>query len=129
MRQDQFDRLAQISEDLIDLGLREADPANWDGAQLKPNEMTKETRGNLYWMKKNAVATFALVQRIHSFTSAARAASAAGKPPEEGAVTDPEVDLDKGIEAFEKEAKKLLNEAQKGSSRADFVKKAVGGGK
>jgi hypothetical protein len=65
MRQDQFTKLQTLSEKLIDVAIDEADPANWPGSGWKPNELTKEQRGDRYWCKKNAVSTVSLIERIN----------------------------------------------------------------
>lgn len=127
MRQDQFDKLQIIQEALMDEALKEADPTHWHGQGLLPNEMTRDTRGDRYWCKKNAVATLALVQRIHSLSDSIRRASQAGATGAEGAVTDPANELDDEVAAAEKEAKAHLKRIHDGAGRDDFMKKAVSG--
>src|SRR5690606_31063969 len=86
MRQDQFEALQKRAEELIDAFLRESNPAEWPGAGIKPAQMQRETRGDLYWCKKNAVATLACAQRIIGLVDLAREKSAGGED-NPGAVT------------------------------------------
>lgn len=125
MRQDQFDKLQALSERLTDVALDEADPDQWPGAGWKPSELTKEQRGDRYWSKKNAVATFSLIGRIHQLTDHIREASAGGGA-DAGAVKEPEEDLDAEINAAEKEAAKLLDKMQRGARKQEFDKRVHG---
>lgn len=125
MRQDQFEKLQELSEKLTDVVLVEADPETWPGAGWKPNELTKEQRGDRYWSKKNAVATLSLIGRIHQLTDAVRAASADGGA-DAGAVTNPEEELDAEIDSAEKEAAKLLDKVQRDARHAEFAKRTHG---
>ena len=70
--------------------------------------MTKEDRGNRYWSKKNAAATFSLLDRTISIV-----ASAPGKSRPED-----DDDMEKQIEAKEREASKLLDKVMKGAKAA-----------
>ena len=45
MRQDQAERLQQLEEQLIDVYLDEADPANWPGVGTMGAQLTKQERG------------------------------------------------------------------------------------
>jgi len=64
MRQDQFERLQQLEERLIDVAIEEADPDQWPGKGVAVAAMDQQTRGDRYWVKKNAVATISLAQRV-----------------------------------------------------------------
>lgn len=128
MRQDQFEKLVLLSEKLTDAALIEADPENWNGADLLPMEMTRETRGDRYWCKKNAVATLSLIARLAHITQSIRDQSHKS-PGEEGgamAVTDTESELDAEVAAAEKEANKLLKKLATQEGKAQFVKSASG---
>ena len=125
MRQDQFERLLDLSERLTDVFIDEADPSNWPGSGWKPIELTKEQRGDRYWSKKNAVATISLVGRIHNLTDSIRKASAGGGT-DPASVTDTEEDIDKEIAAAEKEASKILDSVQKAAKKAEFDKRTHG---
>lgn len=129
MHQEQFEKLQLLSEKLTDVALVEADPENWHGQGLKPNEMTRETRGDRYWCKKNAVATVSLIMRIHALQGQVRAASIGAPPgetPQGGAVTEPASFLDGEIDAAEKEASELVKRLQDPAAREAFVKSASG---
>ena len=130
MRQDQFDKLLEIQERLIDAALIEADPQNWHGEGLKPNEMTRDTRGDRYWCKKNAVATISLVMRINSLSDQVRRASETPPAPDgtqpAGGITDEAKELETEVADCEEEAKKLLRRLQDPQTRKDFKEKALG---
>lgn len=125
MRQDQFEKLQELSEKLTDVVIDEADPANWPGSGWKPIELTKEQRGDRYWSKKNAVATLSLIGRIHQLTSAIRLASNGGATGGAG-VEEPEDALDAEVAAAEKEAGKLLDQLQRRTKKAEFDKRVHG---
>lgn len=108
MRPDQLQRLQELSEKLADVVLEEADPDTWPGAGMPLADMTKEDRGNRYWSKKNAAATFSLLDRTISIV-----ASAPGKRSPED-----DDDMEKQIAAKEKEAAKLLDKVMKGAKAA-----------
>lgn len=114
MREDQIQRLKDLSEKLAEVVLEEADPDLWPGAGVPIADMTKEQRGNRYWCKKNAAATFSLLERTQSLLT--DAVDPRNNRP--GA----EVDVEKQIAQREREAEKLL---------AGVMKKAkqVAGGK
>jgi hypothetical protein len=64
MRQDQYERLQALEEKLADVFIGEAEPEKWPGHGLDPGVMDQKTRGDRYWVKKNAVATLSLMQRV-----------------------------------------------------------------
>lgn len=57
MRPDQLQRLQELSEELADVFIHEADPENWSGSGIIPRDMTKEERGNRAWDKRGAMGT------------------------------------------------------------------------
>lgn len=101
MRPDQIERLKDLSEKLAEVVLEEADPAEWPGAGVPLAEMSNEQRGNRYWAKKNAAASFSLLERTTSLLTDAQ--DLRNNRPED------DVDMEKQIAAREKEATKLLN--------------------
>jgi len=115
MRADQITRLAELSEKLADVVLEEADPDMWPGAGQPLAEVDQQTRGDRYWCKKNAAATFALLERTSSLLSDV-------KDPSRNRSEQEEADLDKQIKVKEKEAAKMLADVMKRS-------KAAAGGK
>ena len=110
MRPDQIQRLQELSEKLADVVLEEADPAEWPGAGVPMAGMTKEERGDRYWCKKNAAATFALLERTASLLTDAK--DLRNNRPEDDA------DMEKQIAAKEREASKLLDKVMKGAKAA-----------
>jgi hypothetical protein len=115
MRQDQYERLQAIEEQLVDVFLDEADAKNWPGAGLTLAAIDKHTRGDRYWCKKNAVATLSLAQRVTTLIGQVQ--NIGGTAPA-ARTADPELDeardhLDAEIAAAEKEAGKLLAKVQR----------------
>lgn len=125
MRQDQFERMQELSERLIDVAMDEADPDKWPGAGWAADQLTKDQRGDRYWSKKNAVATLSLIDRIHHIVNYVRSASAGGGA-DPAAVTEAESELDAEINAAEKEATKLLDRVQRETKRSEFKKHVIG---
>ena len=66
MRDDQFEKLEALQEKLCDTILTEADPDNWPGGKQLPKDLSQEDRGDRYWCKKNAAATFTLLNKCMS---------------------------------------------------------------
>lgn len=105
MREDQRARLAELSEKLADVVLEEADPALWPGAGTPLADMSKDDRGDRYWCKKNAAATFALLERTLSTMDHQKALFIS---PEEA-----DEDMAARVRARENEAAKVLAKAMK----------------
>lgn len=123
MRQDQFEALQKRGEELVDVFLAESDPVKWPGSGIEPANMDKNTRGDRYWCKKDAVATLACAQRIFNLVQVIRERSVADLP--EGPTADtPDGDdsLDKEVAAAEAEAARLLDQVQRGAKKAAFDK-------
>jgi hypothetical protein len=124
MRQDQYERLQALSEQLTDVFIDEADPEKWPGAGIPLATMDKATRGDRYWSKKNAAATVMLIGRVESLVGSIQSDSNAGTGA--AAVTDSENELDQEIAEAEKEAARLLNKVGEGARKAAFDKRAHG---
>lgn len=105
MRDDQRQRLADISEALAEVAIRDADPANWTAANKPLCDMTKEERGDAAWCRKTAVQSVALLGRLQQILRD----TGGGKPGDDD---DPASD----IKRAEKEARKLLERV---GARAD----------
>lgn len=101
MRPDQIERLKDLSEKLAEVVLEEADPETWPGVGIPLADMTNEQRGNRYWAKKNAAASFSLLERTTSLLTDAQDLRNNRK--------EDDSDMEKQIAAREKEAAKLLN--------------------
>lgn len=124
MRQDQYEKLQSLSEKLADVFLSEADPDTWPGNGKQPGEVDQQTRGDRYWCKKNAVSTLSLICRIANLKGTIQQQSCSGTGA--GSVTDTENELDEEVKAAEKEAKRLLDELQRRSNKAEFDKRVHG---
>jgi hypothetical protein len=85
MRQDQYERLQQLEEKLTDVFIGEAEPEKWPGAGLDAGAMDQKTRGDRYWVKKNAVATLSLMQRVGTLIGVVQLRGAGTTPPPETA--------------------------------------------
>ena len=121
MRQDQIARLQKLSEKLADVVLEEADPDTWPGAGVPLADVSQAQRGDRYWCKKNAAATFALLERAHSLLTDAKDIAPNGKPFERP-------DLDQDIADAEKRAAKAVSKAvAKAQERAKRTTRANGG--
>lgn len=116
MRIDQFEKLQRLHEQLIDAALGEADPAKWPGNGIEPAAMDQQTRGDRYWCKKNAVATFSLAMRVDSLIGRGlgvpNAPSAAAPSADDGDEAASR-QLDAEVKAAEKEAARMLAKVQR----------------
>lgn len=117
MRDDQYARLKALTEKLADTVIGEADPDTWTGNGKKPADLTRDERGDRYWCKKNAAATLSVLMRIYSVAGMVERA-AFGVPP---LPTDPggETDLDREVNAAEREAQAILKRLAKTSRVRD----------
>jgi hypothetical protein len=117
MRPDQITRLRELQEKLAEVVLEEADPDNWSGADTPMDQLSRDERGNRYWEKKNAAATFALLERTTSTLSYS---------PADGEPAAQEVDIDKQIAKREREAQALLDGVMKKARKTAFDERAIG---
>lgn len=117
MRPDQIQRLHELTEKLADVVLEEADPAEWPGAGVPLAALTQEERGNRYWCKKNAAATFSLLERSQSLLSDVQ-------DPHRNRTPGEESDLDKQIADKERQAAKVLEKAMAKAKQAAHGKQA-----
>lgn len=134
MRQDQFERLQQLEEKLLDVFFAEAEPADWPGAGKKVRDMAQQERGDLYWVKRNCAATLALTQRIGILVGRVQmsgAGTTANGQPVDGEGHDQEAaravsQLDSEIAAAERKAAELIREMQSGALKARFDQRVHG---
>jgi len=119
MRPDQIERLRELQEKLADVVLEEADPETWPGAGVPQADVDQATRGNRYWCKKNAAATFALLERTTSTLTEYNA-------PTGLAAEAQDADIDKQIAKREKEAAALLDGVMKKARKAAFDERTIG---
>jgi hypothetical protein len=89
VKADDFLRLQELADELIAVAVEEADPAHWPGAGKKPNELTKQERGDRVWAKKNAASCIGLVVDIRRLLGIEEAAASSSRAP--GAMSDEEV--------------------------------------
>lgn len=106
MREDQIARLRDLEEKLVEVILEEADPEFWPGAGKMLADMTNEERGNRLWSKRNAAATFVLLNHTSS-----TARDAESKNPLTGNY-NPRPQLDDQIKEHEKQAAKMIEAIQ-----------------
>ncbi|WKB53027.1 hypothetical protein [Eleftheria terrae] len=125
MRQDQFDALQERAEQLIDLFIEESDPQAWPGAGLQPAKMDKQTRGDRYWCKKDAVATLACAQRIVALVDQVRQKTAGGDDSP-AAVSDGEDELDKEVAEAEAQAQALMDKVAREARKREFDRRVHG---
>lgn len=119
MRPDQLQRLQELTEKLADVVLEEADPAEWPGAGQPLASLTQQERGDRYWCKKNAAATFVLLNRADEIIQR----RSSGKPAND----DTGEDLDRTIAQAEREAARALERIQSGAHKAAFDRRTHGG--
>lgn len=97
MTPEQFDRLQETIEMVADVFIDEADPRNWSGGLSLLAELDKDTRGDRYWDKKNAIQTGSLLARMMDLQKG-RTKEVGDEDAEENKIAD-----------YEKEAKKLVD--------------------
>lgn len=114
MRQDQFERLTEYAEKLIDVLVQEMNPESWPGHGIDPNKMDAQTRGDRFWAKKNPIATVTLAMKLNSLIDLSRRQTA-GEGGAAAVEDHPDADdgLDGEIKRTEKEAARLLDKIQR----------------
>lgn len=120
MRPDQLKRMQDLAEKLADVVLEEADPGMWPGAGTPLAEVSQQVRGDRYWCKKNAAATFMLLGKAEEII-------ARRGDGDREKITDEGEDMDRTIAQAEKEASKALERIQAGAGKAAFDRRAHGG--
>lgn len=109
MREDQIDRLRELSEGLAEVVIAETDPHAWPGSDKTLSELTKEERGDRYWCKKNAAATMTLLLKV---VNIAGIVGRGNKPGE----TSAEDELDSELAAAERQAAAMLERVSQGTN-------------
>lgn len=128
MRQDQYEKLQGLLEKLTDVVLQEANPDNWPGNNIAPASWDQQTRGDRYWMKKNAAGTLTVTMKIVSLVGVIQQRSNGGGQvgAAVGEAPDEPDGLDGEIKQAEKEANRLLKQIHDGACKAKFDKKVHG---
>ena len=102
MRADQLLKMRQIQEELADVFFEEANVKKW------PDLLTRDSRGDRYWMKKNASASLAIIGRIENLLALRDGrASGGGGPAAVEQERNDEASLDREIRKAEKDAAAL----------------------
>jgi hypothetical protein len=118
MRQDQYEKLQQLEEKLLDVFLEEADPEHWPGKGLKLGAMDAQTRGDLYWVRKTAASAAVLRGKVVAMIGATQnngtGTTAAAEPDADAE----RAQLDDDIKAAEREATRLLADLQNGGGKS-----------
>jgi hypothetical protein len=118
MRVDQYEKLKALGETLTDVALEESQPDTWPGHGVSLQHLDMQTRGDRYWCKKNACATFALLAKVTSLTTWVEDTDQRRKAGYVTEIAPPsEADLDKEIRDAEKEAARIMNRLQHAAGR------------
>lgn len=125
MRQDQYEKLQALEEQLLDVFLFECDPAKWPGHGIEPANMDQQTRGDRYWSKKNPAATLVIVSKVQALVHQTQILGDT-PPPLGDAGEEAHDQLDKDIARAEKEASRLMAELQGGKAKKKFDAKVHG---
>lgn len=127
MRQDQFEKIQALNEKLADVFINEANPDKWPGANTPIDLQDAKIRGDRYWMKKNAVATIALIQRITYYVGSIQR-NQIPVDPVGGETVDQaeESSVDKEIDKYEKSAKKLIDDMLNATGKKEYDKRVIG---
>jgi hypothetical protein len=126
MRQDQYERLQALEEQLLDVFLFEADPTKWPGHGIEPANMGQQTRGDRYWSKRNPAATLVIVTKVQALVHQTQTFGATRDSETPDPAAEEHDQLDKDIAAAEKEAQKLMAELQSGQNKKAFDRKVHG---
>ena len=125
MRQDQYERLQALEENLLDVFIDEATPSEWPGYGMKIAAMDAQTRGDRYWVKKNAAAAGILVNRVACMIGTAQTFGGTTAAADGEAATA-ERQMDAEIASAEREAEKLIRDMQSGATKRAFDRKVHG---
>ena len=124
MRKDQIERLEELSEQLADRFLHEADPAEWPGAGVPLSEWTDKDRGNAWWMKKNAMGTGGVLRFTLDVLAKLKApeGTAGERSPEE------EGDLERQAKDAQRKAQEAVAEAKRrAKAKPEYDRRTHGG--
>lgn len=109
MREDQQKRLDDLAERLAEVFIVEADPDNWSGAGMLPNQMDRDTRGNRHWDRKGAMGTGGVLRYTLDLLTHWKEKGAQSDSDQQEMQRD--ADLDKRIEDAERRAERAMKRA------------------
>lgn len=118
--QDKIDKLETIVNKLVDKTIEEINPSNWIAGHTPIADMSKEERGDNYWCKKTAAMTLTLTMKSATLVDVLKNRIPAGVKPGE------EDDLEKDIQAAEREYEKIMGTPKVESMILDFKRKKRG---
>lgn len=125
MRPDQIARLQDLSEQLADVFITEADPTTWTGDGKLQCDMTSQERGDRHWCRKGAMGTGGVLK----YTLDLVAAATKNTIDDPNAQTERDADLDAKISDAEKRAAaavaRVMTKA-KSAEKAEFDKRVMG---
>lgn len=105
MRQDQIERLKELTEQLADRFLIDADPTEWPDDGRLPAELTQKDRGNAVWCRKMAMATGGVLKTAIDLIAKNAPGPGEGKP---GDIAN-DSDMEKMIADAERKATEHVN--------------------
>jgi len=114
MRQDQYEKLQQLSEKLADVLVAELDPDSWPGATIEVAHQDRDTRGDRYWFKKNAGMTLTVLTKLHTIIGMVQRIA----PPDPEAGAEEPHDIDAEVATAEQEALRAIETAQRRAKNA-----------
>jgi len=118
MRQDQYEKLQALEEQLLDVFLTEANPTTWPGQGIALGAMDAKTRGDLFWVRKTAASVLVLSNRIATTIGNTQLSGAGTKPAAAGDDADEgQSQVDAVYDRAHKEAMQLMRQLQAGSPR------------
>lgn len=118
MRTDQLARLETLRDRLLEVSLVDANPDHWIGKGKRPDELTREERGDAKWCRSLAVQTVALTMQVQRLmlnpaTGNAVVPEDTTQPPHDETET-----VESEIARYETAAAEVLNRAARGGGHA-----------
>lgn len=119
MRPDQLTRIESLRDRLLEVALKDADPDNWIGKGKKPDELTREERGDAKWCRSLAVQTVALTMQVQRLMlNPVTGHAAVPSEPDKPAEVEAEVDtVEAEIQRYETAAAEVLTRAARRGKR------------
>lgn len=105
MRPDQLTRLEALRDKLVDVALRDADPANWVAGDKVAKDMTRDERGDAKWCRGLAINSVTLVMQVQRLMANPATDGAVVPTSDEQPQEDP---IDAEVARFEHAAAEVL---------------------